>query len=74
MNETNRDKFTRIASKRMSNVLKEMKRLQNCSNTRFYEYSEQDVDKMMKALNSAMKSLKASYDQGVNSNKNDFKF
>lgn len=49
-NETKRDRFVRIASKRTNQVLDELRKLGNCSNTRMYEYSDADVRKIFRAI------------------------
>ena len=43
--ESKRERFHRIAAKRMQNILVEMNRLSNCSNKANYDYTEQDVQK-----------------------------
>jgi len=47
---TKRDRFVRIASRRTNQVLNELRKLGNCSNTRMYEYTESDVRKIFRAL------------------------
>ena len=57
----------------MQKTLNELEKLINCSNTNNYEYSEDDVQKMIKALNEKMVKLKASYRSG-NKKNNHFNF
>ena len=71
---TKSDRFKKIASKRMQNVLLEMTRLNNCSNTHRYEYSRNDVRKMMSTLRDKVKEISASYEKGLNKNQAKFKF
>ena len=71
--ENKRERFKRIASKRMQKTLNELEKLINCSNTNNYEYSEDDVQKMIRALNEKMIKLKASYRSG-NKKNNRFNF
>jgi hypothetical protein len=73
MNEDKRERFKRIATKRMQNVLKEMNRLANCSNTNTYEYTDRDVQKMIKTLNEKVHEMRISYRKGMK-NDDEFKF
>ncbi len=71
--ETKRERFHRIASKRMQNIIKEMNRLSNCSNRATYDYTDEDVKKIVSALNDKFSEIKISFKTGlVKSNK--FKF
>ncbi len=71
--ETKREKFHRIAANRMQNILTEMNRLSNCSNTANYEYTEKDVQKIVKTLNEKFSEIKLSFKTGLNKT-NKFKF
>jgi len=48
--ETKRERFVRIASRRTNQVLVELRKLGNCSNTRMYEYTESDARKIFRTL------------------------
>ena len=48
--ETKRERFVRIANRRTNQVLNELRKLGNCSNTRMYEYTEADVRKIFRTL------------------------
>lgn len=73
MNENKHERFKRVAAKRMQNVLKEMSRLENCSNTNTYTFTSSDVNKMIKTLNEKILELRISYKKGLSDN-NQFKF
>ena len=45
-NKQKNDRFKRIASKRVANIIKSIRSLSNCSNTNNYQYNEDDVNKM----------------------------
>jgi hypothetical protein len=49
-NESKRDRFVRIASKRTNQVLNELRKLGNCSNKRMYEFTDEDVKKIFRAI------------------------
>ena len=59
--ETKRDKFVRLAEKRMENVLKGISLLGNLSNCSNYEYTEADVNKIIKTLKTAVSDLERTY-------------
>lgn len=61
MEETKRDKFIRLAESRMNNVLKQIELLENLSNSRAYEYTQEDVDKIMKTLKNSISELERSF-------------
>ena len=45
-----REKFVRLASKRVSNALRSIQLIANLSNRSNYDYTEDDVGKILKAL------------------------
>ena len=61
-NETlKRDRFVRIAERRVNQVLEALDRLENCSNTHNYEYQESDVRKIFGELERRLKEVKQSF-------------
>ena len=46
--ETKRDKFVRLAEKRMDSILKGIELMGNLSNTNNYEYTQEDINKIIK--------------------------
>ena len=52
--ETKREKFKRIGDKRMTAALKSIKRLGLLGNRSSYEFSDDDVRRMLVALNDAV--------------------
>lgn len=53
-NETPRDRFERVGGARVGNALAKIGLLGNINNTRSYEYSEIDIEKIEGALNVAV--------------------
>lgn len=51
--ESKSDLFLRLATPRVEKVLKSLRILGNCANRNTYEYTEQQVDKMMEKLDNA---------------------
>ena len=45
-----RQRFEKVAEKRVNKVLHYLELLSNCSNTYNYEYSKEDVEKIFKAI------------------------
>lgn len=59
--ESKREKFVRLAENRMNNVLKQLELLSNLSNTRAYEYEQNDIDLMIKTLKNAINELEHTF-------------
>lgn len=57
-NETDRDKFIRLANKRVNNALKSIELIGNLSNRSNYDYTEEDAEKIFLALNRELKACK----------------
>lgn len=68
-NETKREKFVRLAESRMNNALKQIELLSNLSNTSAYEYTNADVDKIIRALRGAVTELEKSFSASRNESK-----
>jgi len=60
-NESNRDRFKRLASLRTNAVLKRLKVLGNCSNRSIYEYSEDEINKIFSEIDKTVKATKAKF-------------
>jgi len=71
--ESKNDKFKRIASARTESILKKIKALSRCANTRSYHYSETEVRKIFNAINGEIRIAKALFDKGANKRKTQFK-
>lgn len=61
MEETKREKFTRLAESRMNNALKQISLIGNLANTSAYAYDTHDVDKILKTLRSAVNELEVTF-------------
>lgn len=55
--ENKREKFTRLAENRTNKVLKEIDLIGNLANKSNYEYNQEDVDKIIKALKKSVSDL-----------------
>lgn len=67
--ESKRDKFVRLAENRMNNVLKGIDLLGNLSNQNNYEYTQEDLTKIIKTLKGAVSDLEKTYNSSANKNK-----
>jgi len=59
MNEDKHEKFKRIATKRVKEILAKIDTLGNCSNKSNYSYKEEDIQKIFKAIDLKLKETKS---------------
>jgi uncharacterized protein YehS (DUF1456 family) len=60
-NESPKDRFKRLASKRTNEVLRKLKVLGNCANTQAYEYTSEDVNKIFSTIHQKVKEIEAKF-------------
>jgi uncharacterized protein YeeX (DUF496 family) len=65
------DKFVELAEKRVNNAMKQIQLIGNLSNTNYYEYGGEEVDKIFKTLRH---ELKLAQDRFFQNARNDSKF
>jgi hypothetical protein len=70
MDESKREKFVRLAENRVNRTLNELKLITNLSNKCNYDYSQDDVDKIVKSLKKAVSDLEQKF---ASKNKDNFK-
>ena len=73
-NKQKNDRFKRIASKRVANIIKSIRSLSNCSNTNNYQYNEDDVNKMTKAIREEVKVMETLFRKTLSNKKDTFNF
>jgi hypothetical protein len=56
-----RERFIRIAERRVNQVLEALDRLENCSNAHNYQYEESDARKIFLELERRLKEVKQSF-------------
>lgn len=61
MVETKREKFIRLAENRMNNALKQIELLGNLANRSTYEYSQEDVEKIIRSLKTSISDLEHTF-------------
>ena len=69
-----RNRFTNVAGRRVQKVLDTLDSLAKCANKNNYDYVDEDVTKMLKALKEKVKSIELVYTTNSKSTKNTFKF
>lgn len=59
--QDDREKFMRLAEKRVNNAIKNIRLIGNLSNRSNYSYTGQDVDKIFKALEKELKHARSRF-------------
>lgn len=72
--ELKKDRFKRVASKRVENILSSIRSLSKCSNTNNYEYAEEDVNKMIRAIKDELKTMETLYKKNLKNDVDSFNF
>jgi len=72
--EQKKDRFKRVASRRVDNILKDIRSLSKCSNTNNYEYNEEDLNKMIKAIREELKTMETIYRKNLKDENTTFNF
>jgi len=67
-----RDRFTRIAERRVNQILDNLGNLGKCSNKRNYDYSPDDVKKIFREIERKVKETKLMF-QGKTNNRQRFR-
>ena len=68
--ESKREKFVRLAENRVNSTLKEINLIGNLSNKCNYDYTKEDVEKIVKTLRKAVSDLESKF---ASKNTNDFR-
>ena len=69
-----KDRFKRVASRRVENILNDIQSLSKCSNKNNYEYTEADVNKMLKAIKDEIKILETLFKKNLKDDNSTFNF
>lgn len=62
MRREDREKFVRLATKRVSNALKSIQLIGNLSNRSNYDYTEEDVQKILRALQDELSACRKKFE------------
>jgi hypothetical protein len=68
ISESKHDAFRRLATKRTNAVLEKLRILGHCANPWQYEYSEDDVKRIFRAIDAELRAVKAKFRNSSKSN------
>lgn len=71
MNNTKADRFKRVAAPRVQRVLDSLDNLAKCSGKNNYEYSTDEVNKMLRAIKTKLRSIEQRFDENGSASKRD---
>jgi len=69
-----KERFQSVASRRVQKVLDDIDSLSKCANRSTYEYSDDEIKKMMRVINERVTLLKSSFEANSKSGKKTFEF
>ena len=72
-NETNRERFVRLAESRTNAILEKIRVLANCANPYAYEYTEQDVREIFGAIEQGARRARAKFQNGHEREQSEFR-
>jgi hypothetical protein len=73
MTRDRRQKFVEIATRRVNGVIKEIRLIGNLSNRSAYEYSEEDIKKITRALQKELDAMRARFESPGKGGEAEFK-
>ncbi len=65
---TNRERFVRMAERRVNRIMDALEKLGDCSNLRNYDYSNKDIKKIFEKIEKKLKETRLKF-QGTSKNK-----
>lgn len=72
--KSRKDRFKDVAGRRVQKVLDDLDSLSKCANKSTYEYSDEEVRKMLRAINEKITLLKVAFSASSKSGKQTFEF
>lgn len=69
-----KERFKRVASRRVENILNDIQSLSKCSNKNNYEYTEVDINKMLKAIKEEIRLMETLFKKNLKDNNSTFNF
>jgi len=67
--EIKEERFRKIASRRVQEILNKMRLLRNCANRGNYYYTDEQVRKIFSAIDEEWKKVKSEFNKGKSKNK-----
>lgn len=71
MDNTKAERFKRVAAPRVQRVLDSLDNLAKCSGKNNYEYSSDEVHKMLRAIKTKLRSVEQRFDENGSASKHD---
>lgn len=68
-----REKFVRLATKRVEVTIYKLRLIGNLSDKRYYEYSQEDVKQIISALNKELRLIKSKFQNSNSQKETEFK-
>ena len=59
--DQNRERFVRVAEKRVNRILRDLDSLEKCSNRRNYLYTDEDVRRIFSAIERRLREIRSQY-------------
>lgn len=69
-----KDRFKNVAGRRVQKVLDDLESLSKCANKSTYDYTDEEVRKMLKAINEKVSLLRSAFNSNSKSGKQTFEF
>lgn len=69
-----KERFKRVASRRVENILNDIQSLSKCSNKNNYGYTEADITKMLKAIKEEIRLMETLFKKNLKDNNSTFNF
>ena len=69
-----KERFKKVASKRVQKILDNLESLSKCSNRNNYDYSDEDVNKMLKAIKEQVRNLELCFSDRTKNKTKTFEF
>lgn len=70
-----RTRFEKVAARRVQKIIDFLDSLSNCSNKANYDYNQEDIKKMFRAIKEQLNITEAAFDKQLSKDgKNSFKF
>ena len=69
-----RQRFEKVASKRVQNIIDSLNSLSKCSNSYNYEYNKDDIDRMFKEIKINLNRSEASFRSNLKNSNSKFQF
>ena len=60
---TKEERFKRVASRRVQEILSKMRLLRNCANTGNYSYNDEQINKIISTIDNEWKKVKSEFNK-----------